>query len=120
MVRTGGDCYEAAGSLFMDLCFRGGDPDFSRAELVHGVPTLQCEPFIKYGHAWLEFDNPKLGVRMVRDPSNGRDVTMPRDYYYQLGKIDPAECRRYKFGDLRRWVTETGHWGPWEEGDEGA
>ena len=115
MQTEGGDCYQAAGIFFMDGRMRVDTP--STLTLVHGYPTLQREPFKKFGHAWCEFKNP-WGQWMVRDTSNGKDVEMSRDAYYHLGKIDPAECRYYNTADLRRWVTETGHWGPWEETDE--
>lgn len=81
--------------------------------LVHGVPTLQRPPFEPFGHAWVEFTIG--GQVMVRDRANGHDFVVSIEDYYQAGKIDPAQCQRYTLADLRRRVTETGHWGPWED-----
>ena len=106
----GGDCYEAAGILFMDW--------FPEAVLVHGYPTLQRAPWKKFGHTWVEYEVD--GQTLVRDTSNDRDVEMPTELYYHVGKINPDECRRYTMTDLRHHVTETEHWGPWEREPEGA
>jgi hypothetical protein len=112
-MNDGGDCYAAAGELFMDSQMWGGPQDLT---LVHGRPTLTRPPFIKYGHAWVEFEAELEGhtVQMVRDVSNGKDVLLPRAAYYRVGKIDPEECNYYQYEDFRHWVKETGHWGPWE------
>lgn len=115
-MRARGNCYAAAGAFLLDAGVAG------RAEgvtLVHGRPVLQVEPFCQYGHAWVEFTEVlgELGGRTVavelcRDCESG--VTLPRQLYYHLGRIAEEDCFRYTIDDLRRWVLETGHWGPWE------
>lgn len=114
-MQSGGDCYQAAGIFMMDMTMRADTPGVT---LVHGLPTLRRPPWKKFGHAWCEYEVD--GQMMVRDTANGRDTEMPRDFYYVLGNIDPEECRRYTNGDLRLWVSATGHWGPWEEEPDGV
>ena len=94
----------AAGIYLMDV-------DQS-ATLVHGLPTLQRPPFEKFGHAWIEY----RGVcgTMVLEVANGQYLRVPVSHYYEVGKIDPVECKRYALADLRRWATTFKHWGPWE------
>jgi hypothetical protein len=111
---SGGDCYQAAGVYLMDRAmFQGVE-----VTLVHGYPTLRRPPWKKYGHAWVEYEVD--GQTMVKDIANGRDIEMPACLYYSLGNIDPAECRRYSYADLKRWVLELEHWGPWEKEPDGA
>jgi len=121
-LEAGGDCYVQAGNLVTHPFDRAWDGWL----LVHGRPTLQVPPHRKYGHAWLEHDGP-LPVQlpsglvvlhvgaMVHDPTV--DVTVPRDAYYRLGQIDPAECRRYTREEASRIIVREGTWGPWHEGD---
>lgn len=115
---SGGDCYEAAGAHLMDahMFFK---IEATSVTLVHGYPTLRRPPWKKYGHAWVEYYDPKKGV-VVRDVANGHDVEMSKELYYSLGNINEAECRRYTMSDLRKWVLKTRHWGPWEPEPEGA
>lgn len=107
-----GDCYESAGRYVMDDWMFGGD---GSPTLVHGRPTLQVDPFCEYGHAWVEFtkqDGAGRPVELVLDTE--RSVVIPKDLYYQIGRIDPAQCLRYSFQEMRAWIARTGHWGPWE------
>jgi len=106
-----GNCYQAAGEFLMDKAFGG---EHEGLVLVHGRPTLQVEPFCEYGHAWIEYEVP-FGdgtMTMCRDVERG--VEFPVFMFYSVGNIDPDQCFRYTYPDLARWVTETGHWGPWE------
>ncbi|MGB0971037.1 MAG: hypothetical protein ACPGVG_08750 [Mycobacterium sp.] len=117
-----GDCYEAAVHfLMMPAPLRhpeGAECPFD-AVLVHGRPTLQREPYEPFGHAWVEYEHPAIpGLWIVRDVSNGRDLEMPAPFYYQLGKIDPAECFRYTRSEVHDWLESHKHYGPWE-GPEG-
>lgn len=111
-----GDCYAAAGRTLMDRWMAG---EADELIVVHGQPTLQVAPFCQYGHAWLEqpqtvgeVDGEVLTLVICTDAETG--VSLPRELYYALGKIDPAQCFRYDWPSLRRWIQETGHWGPWE------
>lgn len=101
-----GDCYEANGQFFMDKAvFPGKDPNM---RLVHGEVTGQGPlEGVKYGHAWVEDGN------TVIDVSNGRNVRMPKDAYYRLGRIED-NVHHYTAQEFRRKVTQYGHWGPWD------
>jgi len=69
----GGDCFEAAGRLIMDL--EGG-------LLVHGCVDgrgpLKGKRFV---HGWVEMGD------LVFDFSGGKRVVMSREQYYQIGNI---------------------------------
>ena len=110
-----GNCYEVAGCYLLDAWTRG---EAGNLVLVHGRPTLQVTPFCEYGHAWIEIAQnlERLGAKaelvLCLDTESG--VLVPRELFYKVGRIDPASCLRYRIEDLRRWVVETGHWGPWE------
>ena len=111
-----GDCYEAAGRAFMNHCFGSVELldwiELGPVMLVHGRPTLTVEPFIEYGHAWIE-----IGDVLVYDAE--REIVLPLAMFYQVGQIDQTKCLRYDFESVRRWTISTEHWGPWE-GPDGA
>jgi hypothetical protein len=102
-----GDCYYAAGEYILDVAQEG-------AILIHGRPTLQCEPFITFGHAWVEWDEKIVNgtIRFAYDVA--RDIKMPISLYYALGKINPEDNFEYTREEARRMILEYGHWGPWE------
>lgn len=102
---SGGDCFEAAAQYILERKEEG-------LTLVHGRPTLQCEPFMKYEHAWIEMILD--GDHYVRDVSNGKDVFVPRAVYYGLGQIVMEDCYRYTFNEMRTKLLEFKHWGPWD------
>ena len=83
------------------------------AELVQGYPTLQCFPFAKYGHAWVE------AGEMVYDATHVPVLEMPKSVYYSLGHIDPEDSRRYSAREARGLMSTTGHYGPWRSGFPG-
>ena len=103
-----GDCYEAAGNYVVNESLFQGRLSVT---LVHGLPTLQRPPWEKFGHAWVEYEKDSQVV--VLDLSNGREIEVSALVYYTIGNIDPAECHRYSFEDMRWWIRDTGHWGPW-------
>ena len=117
-----GNCYASAGQHLMEAWTMGRD---NGMVLVHGRPTLAVEPFIQYGHAWIEYKvkmdalsditGKNVEVEMVLDTESGN--VLQRDLYYLVGRIDPESCIRYSVDDMRRWVLKTGHWGPWEGPD---
>ena len=77
--------------------------------LVHGLVTGQGKiKGTRYGHAWLE-----VGGMIVFDISNGRDVVMSVQDYYELGKIKEEEIKRYSLTEAQKLITRTGHYGPW-------
>jgi hypothetical protein len=113
--RDDGDCYESAGKFITG--FKGDEPHTvpHDAVLVHGRPTLQRPPHIKYGHAWIELTESRLAINTV----TGREGVVPLAIYYEAGQIDPDECYRYTPAEARRMMLHYGHYGPWE-GPEGV
>lgn len=95
-----GDCYETAARMVL--------LDDWRATIVHGTVTGQGPVAgIRFGHAWLELGD------LVFDFSNGKNVAMPRERYYEIGDIREEQVRRYEPEEARAEVDRTGHWGPW-------
>jgi len=98
-----GDCYEISGRYITDHCFMG-EKDLL---LVHGEVTGQgAIEGILYGHAWIE----KGGL--VIDKSNGRDLQLPKELYYALGRIE--KTFKYNCEEARKKILQYKHWGPWE------
>jgi len=103
-----GDCYETNGRYFMDRAlFPGKDKNL---RLVHGEVTGQGPlEGVKYGHAWVEDGN------TVIDVSNGKNVKIPKEVYYNLGQIKKNNNMHvYKPEEFRRKVMQHEHWGPWD------
>jgi len=106
-----GDCYEANARFLVDkfLFARKNADDF---RLVHGIAIGQeGSPIdgLEFGHCWIEHKKNE-----VWDFSNGRNIKMPKEVYYLLGKIDPNKTIKYKIEDIRNWLLKSKHWGPWE------
>ena len=100
-----GDCYEAAGKLFMDSTIFGSN---TTMRLVHGEVTGQGPlEGTKFGHAWVEDGG------TVIDKSNGRDVRMSKADYYELGRIG-SNVIKYDLKKFRKKIVDSGHWGPWD------
>jgi len=101
-----GDCYDANGRYIIDQKI-GGKPQ--GLKLVHGVAILQTDgkPF---GHCWLEKGNE------VWDFSNGKNIRLPKELYYALGRIPVHGYKLYKYtaDEVAKFIVKTGHWGPWE------
>lgn len=101
-----GDCYEAAGRYVTDAAFVGQADSHT---LVHGVVSGQGPlEGRRFGHAWVEVDD------VVVDASNGRNLVLPRDAYYRLGRVVAEECRRYTPEEATIEMVRSKHWGPWE------
>ena len=83
--------------------------------LVHGVVSGQG-PLSgqRFGHAWVEVEID--GMWRVIDKSNGRDILLPREFYYDLGNIDSKKQHRYETMQAFAFMQDTGHFGPWEDG----
>lgn len=99
-----GDCFKVAADYILDNCHID-----SGLKLVHGLVTGQgkIEKLI-YCHAWVEtpyFD-------MVIDKSNGNRITVPRQFYYDLGKIKIV--RKYTADQARRLLLDSEKYGPWD------
>ena len=98
-----GNCFEAAGRYMMDHGLE--DKNLS---LVHGEVEGQGPlDGIKYGHAWIEKGNE------VIDVSNGRDIKMSKERYYQIGNIG-NNLHRYNYKEFAGKITKYKHWGPWD------
>jgi hypothetical protein len=105
-----GECYMCAGRHVWS------NPETHT--LVHANVTGQGRiEGARYGHAFTEFqqysaesDSEKT---MVYDPS--ADVTLPADFYYALGQINPDEVRRYSLEEMNKKLAETKEWGPWDD-----
>jgi len=117
--RVRGDCYEAAGRLFLSLeaeaaqALQDGkhSPPMGghRPRLVHGMVHGQgpLEGW-RIGHGWVEFNN------RVFDHSNGRKVEVPISYYYDLGRITENDVVRYTVEEAYKKMVRHETWGPWE------
>ena len=104
--RKRGDCYEAAGKFIMDQSLSGE----RGLVLVHGEVAGQgALNGVNFGHAWVEHNG------MVIDKSNGRDIKIPVQVYYALGRIDRiGNIHRYTWEQASAKIASTGHWGPWD------
>jgi len=98
-LETTGNCYCTAANYILDE----GTPQMV---LVHGRPTLQRSPFCQYGHAWIEDGE-------ICIDGNTLD-RIPKFLYYALGQIDEDLSLRYTKEQVRRFVLDFLHYGPWE------
>jgi hypothetical protein len=105
-----GNCYESSVKTMLEMASfgRGG---FENLRLAHGNVTGQTG-YVKdqrYGHAWLELEIPD---KFVFDTE--QNAMIPKDRYYQVGNIDCNEVKLYDLKEVRGWLTQTEHYGPWE------
>ena len=113
-----GDCYEVHGKMMLN-------PSGRNFILVHAEVMGQGQlAGIPYGHCFLI--NKMTGT--VTDRSNGRNIQMPKEIYYMLGKIDQSEywddtmgyvsrtpkIFEYTQEEAQAFMLETGTFGPWE------
>jgi hypothetical protein len=122
---TPGNCYEDALMTFCHIR-RDDDPltdsiDLCSTKLVHGFPCLQRavgghDEGAKYGHAWLEFTIKEQPFCLMLP---GREVIEKADFY-AMGRIDPAECRTYSYGEAVAKAAETELFGSWHEIEDAA
>lgn len=103
----GGDCYEAAGRLIL---FGDGEVNsYGELYLIHGMVDGQGPlKGIRYDHAWCEDDH------LIYDFSNGRRLIFPKQLYYSIGNIKESDNLKYSKEEARRFILDTGNWGPWE------
>jgi hypothetical protein len=105
-----GDCYQTSGTIAIDGGIKGvefvGKPYVVHAE-VRGQGDLMG---VRFGHSWIEDDE------FVYDYSNGKELKIPKVFYYYLGDIQTIEPRyyRYTFAQAKKKMIETGHFGSWE------
>ena len=108
-----GDCYVVAGRIALNnrLPKREnrefvGEPYVIHAQVI-GQGAIEG---LKYGHAWVEDDI------YVYDYSNGRELKIPKVVYYKLGQVIEQQpiYFKYTFGEAKRKMAETGHFGSWD------
>lgn len=97
-----GDCYRNAANTVIFGANFGNE----HIVLVHGRPRLTCPPYTRYGHAWVEVGD------IVYDVET--NVSVPKEIYYAVGNIDPGSCTTYTFVMVQWFLSEYGHYGPWE------
>lgn len=100
-----GDCFKAAGKNIL----HGEIPGLV---LVHAMVTGQGPIEGKrHAHAWNEVGD------VVLDNSNGRNIVMRKEQYYEIGKVnadDPKQYRKYDRTAALKWMVKTKNYGPWE------
>ena len=103
LLEAKGDCYQAGGRLIMNFF---GDKDH---KLVHGMVSGQgALEGNRFGHCWVESRD------TVLDHSNDKKLEIPKDVYYLMGRIDPAECHYYTPREAAKKMSNAEHWGPWD------
>jgi hypothetical protein len=99
-----GDCFEVAGRAMLYPIAPG-------LKLVHAHVTGQGSLLGKrHAHAWNEIGD------VVLDNSNGRNIVMRKEQYYELGKIltKPGDYAVYDDKDARKKMSQYKHYGPWD------
>jgi predicted ABC-type ATPase len=108
----GGDCYQTAGDFVINSRLHKNKIKFvGEPHVVHAQVTGQgAISGLKYGHAWIEDD------QLVYDYSNGRELVIPKDFYYAVGKVKKTKPRyfKYTFDEARKKMLDSGHYGPWD------
>ena len=105
-----GDCFEVAANARGGFK-RGGD--VTPVKMVHayvrGQGALEGRRF-SHGFNLLTDD-------VVQDNSNGNEIVMRREQYYEIGGINPKEKGAYKEYTKKETMAalvKHGHYGPWD------
>ena len=104
-----GDCFPVAGRFMLHL-----DDKMEKAgmRMVHAIVTGEGElEGRRFGHAFN-----KLGD-VIFDKSNGNDIMMRKERYFDQGGIDPKERGAYIEYDAEESLLKMAsyhHWGPWD------
>lgn len=113
-----GDCFQVAAEL------QAADPELI---LCHGYVIGQEGGTATVGqphaHAWVErtivlhHPSREEGYPMVTciDKSNGNDIELPQGMFYNVGRIEWDQVRRYTRTEAATHMARTQQWGPWEE-----
>lgn len=92
-----GDCYKKAWMQITSM----SNKDAENVRLVHGeVAGTGIHFGIRFGHAWIEKEieiRKGVTVVMVNDCSNDRNIVLPRDLYYRLGKILDEHGKLFRY-----------------------
>ena len=104
-----GDCYQSSFERLMDACLF---LDKTNLKLVHAEVAGQGPlAGVTFGHAFLWNEN----TGEVWDNSGGRNLCMPREAYFRLGRIeDIGNYWVYTWEEARRKALEYMHYGPWD------
>jgi len=116
-----GDCYQAAANYLSRL----GPKESEGHTLVHGIVSGQGPLEGKrLDHAWVEAEQPvpggSLTIVLVIDVSQGKNLLLPRDLYYRIGRVNPAECTRYTPEEAMINMLRSKHFGPWNETEKSS
>jgi hypothetical protein len=108
-----GDCYVVAGRIALNNRLpKGENREFVGEPYVTHAQVMGQGAIagLKYGHAWVEDDV------YVYDYSNGRELKIPKVVYYKLGQVIEQQpiYFKYTFGEAKRKMAETGHFGSWD------
>lgn len=105
-----GDCFEVAGRAVIQ-------PSIPGLKLVHAHVTGQGKLKGKrFPHAWNEIGD------VVLDNSNGNNIVMRKEQYYDLGKVltTPGEYAIYSDVEAKKKMVQKKHFGPWDLDDSKA
>jgi len=105
-----GDCFEAALRVMAELT-DDGQP--GEVWLVHGRPVYQGKgpgeaEDGRFWHAWVERDGE------VFDHANGREIDLPAELYYAVGRLEPEHVTYYSLAGAAVEMFTFGHCGPWD------
>ena len=96
-----GNCYESASKIILEV-------NSDDILLCHGTAIGQGPiEGIEHGHAWVEING------MVLDYSNGQKVIIPKDKYYDIGKI--KNVVKYTRKDVIKNLCKFKTYGPWSK-----
>ena len=101
-VKYNGNCYSANAK---HLLYEVKPSDAINYKVCHGVAINRADGK-PYGHCWLEYKG------MVIDKSNGLDVELPMEMYYDIGNI--KKVYKYTADEVRNKLIEFEHWGAWD------
>jgi len=101
-VKYNGNCYSTNAKY---LLYKVKSSKVGGYRLCHGIALNRADGK-PYGHCWLEYKG------MVIDKSNGLDVELPMEMYYDFGNI--KKVYKYTADEVRKKVLEFEHWGAWD------
>ena len=107
--KMSGNCFEANGKVLIGLFIE--DKSFARQHfLCHGIVIGQEGTPVEgqeFTHGWLELGD------VVFDHSNGKEVVMRKELYYEAGEI--KNIIRYTGEEAIQLLYKTQHYGPWDK-----
>jgi hypothetical protein len=112
-----GMCYGNSFALFEAACITYGGLGLDRVTvmLCHGIATQTVPPHARMGHAWVEIG---VGSQCVCIDHKFPDIWIPRWRYYEIGRINMRDVRRYNLREARHESAAHpdlpyGPWDPW-------